>query len=161
MWPTRSLEPATDGRKADGAKWTALRTPKPPNLNGKEACVQVFSSTVKDMLKTLLKILLTTSSNTASWVEGKQGAVRSRYMYISLGMASELHSNKRASCARKYWTLSSRIIKEFIFFEIESSIEEPIGKPKGWHDPWKSHENQKQLPRNCPKLMNLDKSPLI
>ena len=37
----RSSQPAAEARKAEGASWTALRIPNPPNPTGSIACDQV------------------------------------------------------------------------------------------------------------------------
>ncbi len=39
MWQIRSEEPAAEAKNAEGASWTALRIPRPPNYTGREACV--------------------------------------------------------------------------------------------------------------------------
>ena len=52
----RSKEVAAEAKKAEGASCTALQIPRPPNLTGREACVQAMSSVVKHMLVMLLTV---------------------------------------------------------------------------------------------------------
>ena len=37
IWWMRSVEPATEARKAEGASWTALLIPTPPDHTGSDA----------------------------------------------------------------------------------------------------------------------------
>ena len=43
------VQPAAEAKKADGASWVALLTPRPPDPTGRKACVQAVSSAAKLM----------------------------------------------------------------------------------------------------------------
>ena len=70
----RSLHPAAEAKKADGASWVALRIPKPPSPTGSVACVQVAESS-RLTFKMVARIERSSWSNVARTGERQQGAV--------------------------------------------------------------------------------------
>ena len=76
-----------EARKADGASSTALGTPNPPDLTGKEAWDQYGLWVSSGVFVTLLKMEHSTASDSARDVDTKQGAVSNRC--ISFGIEKE------------------------------------------------------------------------
>ena len=72
----RSLLPAADAKKAEGASWVALRIPKPPALTGRVACIQVEWSSMLTF-KILARIDRSSWSKEANSGEMQHGAVLS------------------------------------------------------------------------------------
>ena len=81
---TRGWEACVEARKADGASSTALRTPSPPDLTGKEAWDQYGLWGSSGVFVTLLKMEHNTASYSARDGDLKQGAVCNRYVNFGI-----------------------------------------------------------------------------
>ena len=75
IWFKRSLHPATDAKKAEGAYWVALRIPKPPALIGVAYTKVEWSSILT--FKILARIDRSSWSKEANSGEMQHGAVLS------------------------------------------------------------------------------------
>ena len=81
---TRGWEMCVEARKADGASSTALHTPSPPDLTGKEAWDPYGLWGSSGVFVTLLKMEHNTASYSARDGDLKQGALRNRYINFGL-----------------------------------------------------------------------------
>ena len=123
---TRVEQPAAEAKKAEGASWAALLMPSPPRLTGRVAWVQDETEAGRHMLVTLLVMVLSRSSNSASSGETKQGEVRR--VYDNLGIARECRRRRRESCAWRYLSLSPKILRDSTFSRIDSLIHSMLSR---------------------------------
>ena len=81
------VQPAAEARKAEGASWIALLTPRPPDATGREACAQAVSLSAMLMLAISPSSDRRRRSKCRSWGDLEQGEVLK--MYSNLGRAKE------------------------------------------------------------------------
>ena len=84
IWWIRSEEPAADARKAEGASWTALLIPRPPDRTGSNAWAQAELLLTRSILALSLRIDLWRWLNSSSWDERKHGEERRIYSILGI-----------------------------------------------------------------------------